>query len=69
MHKSELPAAGNTVFTLLNQFFDHVYVVTIARASHRHVALEQALKGLDYELFMGADATLFSKEEMVNSGL
>jgi glycosyl transferase family 25 len=58
-----------TEIGILNQLFDHVYVVTIARATERHRYLAQSLKGLDYELFMGADASQFSLEGLEASGL
>jgi glycosyl transferase family 25 len=69
MNTDDLQTKGEATFGLLNQFFDHIYVVTIARAAQRHTVLQRVLAGLDYELFMGADAALFSTEELASSGL
>lgn len=54
---------------LLNQLFDHIYVVSIARATDRHAAIAEALHGLDYELFMGADAAQFHLADLEKAGL
>ncbi|MCZ2223291.1 MAG: glycosyltransferase family 25 protein [Chitinophagales bacterium] len=43
-------------FEILNQYFSHIYVLTIERVKERHVALEKELKGLNYQLFIGIDS-------------
>lgn len=56
-------------FNFLNSFFDHIYLVTIERAKDRHLIIEEELKGLNYELFFGADYKFFSIEELKANGI
>ena len=55
-------------FNLLNKFFDHVYVVTLARATDRHEHIRKELNGLKYEFFFGKDKHQFSVEELKLKG-
>jgi glycosyl transferase, family 25 len=41
----------------LQKQFDKIYVLSIARLNERHALLHQNLKGLQYQLFFGADKT------------
>lgn len=56
-------------FNLLNSKFEHVYVVSVKRATDRHKVIEAELDGLDYELFFGADYRDFSIEELEEQGI
>lgn len=47
-------------FNLLNQYFDHIYVVTLRRAAERHLNIQNKLNGLNYQFFFGADNKEFS---------
>ncbi len=58
-----------TFFTQLNRFFDHVYVITLHRATDRHQHLKKELEGLDYELFFGRDKQNFSVDELKQTGI
>lgn len=51
-------------YTYLNNYFDHIYVITLERAKDRHEHIEKELQGLDYELFFGKDKQLFSLEDL-----
>ena len=42
-------------FNIFNNFFDHIYVITLHRATERQQAIQENLKGLQYEFFFGAD--------------
>lgn len=42
-------------FQHLNQFFDHIYVISLKRAHDRHARLETALQGLNWSYFWGTD--------------
>jgi glycosyl transferase family 25 len=42
-------------FEVLNRFFDHIVVITLARAVERQQRVRERLAGLRYELFLGTD--------------
>lgn len=50
----------------INNFFDKIYILTIARATERHNKLQTALQGLNYELFFGIDKQQSDFEEIKN---
>lgn len=50
--------------TLLNEYFDKIYVVTIPRNHERHAHIKASLAGLNYEFFYGVDAKNTSPEEL-----
>jgi glycosyl transferase family 25 len=56
-HKKEL-------FDFLNNYFGHIYLVTIERAKDRHSIIQKELEGLNYEIFFGADFKNFSIDEL-----
>jgi glycosyl transferase, family 25 len=45
----------NTSLSLLNTFFDKIYVVTLHRATNRQTKIKEILNELDYEFFYGVD--------------
>lgn len=51
-------------FTYLNEYFDHIYVITIEPAAHRREKLKKSLEGLNYQFLFGADKTNFTLEEL-----
>lgn len=57
------------LFNFLNNYFNHIYLVTIERAIDRHITIQKELEGLDYELFWGADFKNFSIEELEENGI
>lgn len=44
----------NSINTI-NNYFDKIYVLTIQRATDRHLKLQESLKGLNYDLIFGVD--------------
>lgn len=56
-------------FSLLNSFFDKVYVITLQRATDRHEHIQKELEGLHYEFFFGKDKQNFSVEDLKNKGI
>lgn len=56
-------------FDLLNHFFDHIYVITLQRATDRHAHIQKELKGLQYQLFYGKDKKTFTGVELQQSGV
>ena len=53
-----------TFFSQLNQFFDHIYVLTLHRATDRHQHIEKELSGLHYSFFFGKDKKTFDSNEL-----
>jgi glycosyl transferase family 25 len=51
-------------FQQLNSFFDHIYVITLERATDRHEHIRKELAGLNYGLFFGKDKQQFSIEAL-----
>jgi glycosyl transferase, family 25 len=58
-----------TATTLLNQYFDKIYVLTIKRMQERHALLAKNLEGLQYELFYGLDKNDITLEEYETNGI
>lgn len=62
-------AAPQPYLHLLNQYFDHIYVITINRAIDRQEKIREILKGLDFEFFYGVDKLEFPFSEMKKRGM
>lgn len=56
-------------FTTLNNFFDHIYVVTLHRANERQDEIKKNLAGLNYDFFWGADKQEHSIVDMERDGI
>jgi len=56
-------------FTLLNSFFDKIYVITLERATDRHEHISKELDGLKYEFLIGKDKQNFTIEELQQNGI
>jgi hypothetical protein len=56
-------------FKYLNEYFDHIYVITIEPAVLRREKLAANLKGMDYEFFFGADKNNFPLENLKEKGI
>ena len=52
------------MFEPINNFFDKIYVITLKRATERHLHIQQELEGLQYSLFYGADKNELDLEEL-----
>jgi glycosyl transferase family 25 len=55
--------------SLLNSFFDQIYVLTIERAHERHKAITDELQGLNFSFFYGFDKNSLSIEELEKQGI
>lgn len=55
----------DTFFSTLNNFFDHIYVITLKRSADRHRLLKENLDGLQYSLFWGADGREIDIEKLI----
>ena len=56
-------------FTTFNNFFDHIYVITLQRATERQEAIKKNLAGLNYEFFWGADNLDHPINQMISEGV
>jgi len=56
-------------FNSLNEFFDHIYVLTLKRSTDRQAHIEKTLAGLAYHFFYGVDKEALNYEELVQQGL
>jgi glycosyl transferase family 25 len=55
-------------FDPFNNYFDHIYVITIEKAMNRRENLKPRLVGLDYEFFFGMDKeVLLADNELLNT--
>lgn len=52
-------------FTILNNFFNHIYVISLKRSVKRHRLLQKNLDGLQYSLFWGADGKEIDIEKLM----
>src|ERR1043165_4611356 len=58
-----------TFFSLLNSFFDKIYVITLQRAVDRHAHVKKELDGLHYEFFFGKDKQTFLIDDLKTKGI
>jgi glycosyl transferase family 25 len=56
-------------FTAVNNYFDKIYVITLKRATDRHLHVQQHLQGLDYALWYGADKMELDIDQLIKDGL
>ncbi len=57
------------IFQPLNDFFDHIYVITLSRATERHLKIKKDLAGLNIEFFEATDYKDFSVDELIEKGI
>lgn len=55
------------MFEPLNNYFDKIYVITLQRATDRHLQLQQELQGLNYTLMYGVDKLNINKAELIQN--
>lgn len=56
-------------FSILNEYYDHIYVLTLERAKSRQEKISNSLKGLNYEFWLGKDKANFDVEELKAAGI
>ncbi len=52
------------IFSPLNSYYDHIYVLTIEAAESRRKKFIERFSGLEYEFFYGADKNNFDVEQL-----
>lgn len=57
------------IFNLLNDFFDHIYLISLRRSKDRHPRIKKALEGLDYQIFWGVDGNQLNLDDLKKDGL
>ena len=56
-------------FSTLNNYFNHVYVLTIERAVERHKKIKEELNGLNFSFFFGFDKQNLTIENLVKKNI
>ncbi|MEO6730670.1 MAG: glycosyltransferase family 25 protein [Ferruginibacter sp.] len=56
-------------FTTFNNFFDHIYIITLRRATERQDLIKTSLAGLNYEFFFGVDKEGQTISNMIRQGI
>lgn len=56
-------------FSLLNTYYDKIYVLSVASAADRRALFAERFKGLQYTFYYGADKNKFTIEETEAKGL
>lgn len=56
-------------YKYLNDYYDKIYVITIARAGERQEKIKMLLNGLDFEFFYGTDKNNWSKNRFTETGI
>ncbi|MDB5190734.1 MAG: glycosyl transferase family 25 [Segetibacter sp.] len=54
-------------FSPLNNFFDHIYVLTLERATDRQLKMKEVLEDLNYTFFIGVDKKDLTIDELVEN--
>lgn len=67
--KSQTMNERQHIFSILNNYFDHIYVITLPRATDRQAHIRQELEGLHYSFFFGKDKQNFPIEELKAQGI
>lgn len=57
------------VWQPLNEYFDHIYVITLQRATERHERIKAVLAGLNFSFFYGADNKNFTISDLISRGI
>lgn len=57
------------LFQPLNDFFDHIYVINLSRATERQAKIKKDLDGLKVDFFEATDFKDFSVEELIKKGI
>lgn len=58
-----------SVFEILNETFDNIYIITLKRSADRHSIFKERLNGLNYEIFWGVDGQKLDVEKLEKEGL
>ena len=53
----------------LENYFDKIFVLTIPRATDRHMAVKKQLEGLNFDFFYGVDKQMLDMQELVRENI
>jgi glycosyl transferase family 25 len=67
--KSDLLQTRKAFFETLNEYFDRIYVLTIAPAEKRREHFSSDMAGLDFHFFYGVDRRSLDINELIASGV
>lgn len=56
-------------FSYINEYYDHIYVLSVQSATERRAQFENRFSGLNFQFFFGADKNKFSIEEVIKTGV
>jgi glycosyl transferase family 25 len=56
-------------FQLLNQYYDKIYVLSVAAATERRKLFAERFTGLEYSFYYGADKNKFSIDDVTKQGI
>lgn len=59
----------HTPFETLNQYYDHIYVLSVEAAVVRRKRFDERFRGLNYAYFYGADKNRFTLEQLEKDGI
>ncbi len=54
----------NGFFNTINNFFDHIYLISLKRSKERHLLFKKNLAGLNYEIFWGVDGKELNLDQL-----
>ncbi len=69
MEKSDIIASAREFFSLLNDFFDKVYVLTVASSTERQKEFAEVMEGLNYQFFYGTDKRTLEIDDLEKKGI
>ncbi len=56
-------------YSLLNEYYDHIYVLSVKTAEERRKLFAERFNGLNYTFYYGADKNEFTIPELVDRGI
>ena len=54
---------------ILNNYYDHIYVISVQSAGKRRESFAELFSGLNYSFFYGADKKDFTIEELIEKNI
>ena len=57
------------LFEALNEYFDHIYLISLKRSTDRHPVIKNTLKGLDYSISWAVDGRDLNVNDLQKRGL
>jgi glycosyl transferase family 25 len=62
------PSYKNNI-ELLNEYFDKIYILTLPRATERHLNIQNNLIGLNFTFFYGTDKLELDEEDLIKKNI